>query len=53
MEGVNESEDGEPIDAIFGYKSIADRLVTSPEIMGTTNSLLKTLSKQVAKLYRS
>lgn len=52
MEGVNESEDGEAIDAIFGYRSISDRLVNSSEIMGTTISLLKTLTKQVVKKYR-
>lgn len=52
MEGVNETEDGQPIDAIFGYKSIADRLTNSPEIMGTTNALLKTLSLKVVEKYR-
>lgn len=51
MEGINETEDGTPLDAIFGYSSIANRVVLSPEIMGTTNTLLKVLSKHVAKTY--
>ena len=52
MTGINETESGEPIDAIFGYQSISDRIVLSPEIIGTTNTLLKVLSKKVAKIYR-
>lgn len=51
MGGVNETESGEPIDAIFGYQSIIARIVTSPEVMGTTNTLLRVLSKHVAKVY--
>ena len=52
MAGVNETESGEPIDAIFGYQSISDRIVLSPEIMGTTNTLLKVISKRVVDVYR-
>lgn len=52
MSGVNETEAGEPIDAIFGYRSIYNRIVLSPEIIGTTNTLLRVLSKHVAKVYR-
>lgn len=52
MGGVNETETGTPVDAIFGYQSISDRIVLSPEIMGTTNTLLRVISKRVAKAYR-
>ncbi len=51
MEGVNETESGEPIDALFSYQSIANRVVLSPEVMGTTNTLLSVLSKHVADIY--
>lgn len=52
MSGVNRTESGEDIDAIFGYMSISDRIVLSPEIMGTTITLLKVFSKRVADVYR-
>lgn len=52
MAGVNRTESGEDIDAIFGYQSISDRIVMSPEIIGTTNTLLKVMSKRVADVYR-
>lgn len=52
MSGTNQTEDGTDLGAIFGYKSITDRVTNSPEIMGTTNTLLKVLSKKVANIYR-
>lgn len=52
MSGVNETDSGETIDAIFGYQSISDRIVLSPERIGTTNTLLKIISKRVADVYR-
>lgn len=52
MGGTNETESGVPVDAIFGYQSISDRIVLSPEIMGTTNTLLRVISQRVAKVYR-
>lgn len=52
MSGINRTESGEDIGAIFGYQSISDRIVLSPEIMGTTNTLLKIISKRVADAYR-
>lgn len=51
LAGVNETESGQPIDAIFGYQSISDRIVLSPEIMGTTNTLLKVISQRVVAVY--
>ncbi len=51
MTGTNETESGEPIDVIFGRQSIANRIVLSPDIMGTTNRVLEVLSKKVADEY--
>lgn len=51
MSGRNETESGEKVDALFSYSSVADRIVMSPEIMGTTNTLLKLISKQTAETY--
>ena len=53
MDGTNKTEDGEDIDAIFSYLSISNRIVLSAEIIGTTNSLLKTMSKMVVDDYFS
>jgi len=52
MSGVNQSESGEDIDAIFAYSSIANRIVLSPEIIGTTNTLLRVISREALKRYR-
>lgn len=51
MSGVNETQSGVPVDAVFGYMSISNRIVTSPEVIGTTNTLLMVLSKRVAATY--
>lgn len=51
MTGVNETETGEPIDVIFGRQSIANRIVLSPDLVGTTNKVLELASKDVADLY--
>lgn len=51
LTGVNETESGTPIDAWFGYASVSGRVVLSPEIMGTTNTLLKRMSEIVANTY--
>lgn len=50
--GRHETESGTPIDAIFGYTSINARIVDSPLIMGTTNTLLKVLSQQMYAAYK-
>ena len=52
MSGVNETKSGKPIDAIFGYQSISNRIVQSAELIGTTNTLLKLISKEVVDIYR-
>lgn len=52
MSGVNETEGGEEVDAVFGYQSISNRVILSPEIMGTTNTLLRVISNKVAEVYK-
>jgi hypothetical protein len=47
------TESGLPIDAIFSAKSIDDRIVLSPIVIGTTTTLLDVIGKKMAKLYRS
>jgi len=51
MSGINRTASGEDIDAIFGYTSINDRIILSPEVIGTTNTLLKVMSKRVVDVY--
>jgi len=45
------SEDGSPIDAVFGQKSVLARIVLSPVLMGTTNTLLKLIGKKAVEIY--
>lgn len=52
MTGVNETASGTPLDAIFSYQSVSNRIVRSPEIMGVTNVLLKLISKRVVNAYK-
>jgi hypothetical protein len=47
------SEDGEEIDGGFGAQSIDGRIVNSPSIIGSTNTLLKILTKKMIQAYRS
>lgn len=53
MTGVNETEDGVAIDAIFGYQAIVNRIVLSAELIGTTSSLLDHVGQLAVKAYRS
>lgn len=46
------TESGEKIDAVFGYRSIAARIVTSSVLMGTTATLLKVISKKAVDIYK-
>ncbi len=50
---MNETKSGKPIDAIFGYQSISNRIVTSAEVIGTTNTLLREITKEVIGIYRN
>lgn len=47
------TESGVEIDAIFGAKSVADRIVTSPDLIGTTTTLLLKAGERVIKAYQS
>ncbi len=45
------TKDGEEIEAVFGFRSVAARIVSSASIMGTTNTLLKVVAKKAVELY--
>lgn len=51
MTGVNRTESGTDLDACFSYAGISARIVLSPEIIGTTNVLLRLFSKRLADEY--
>lgn len=51
LDGIHETESGIELDAIFGYKSVQDRIVLSPMIIGTTNTLLRVIGENAAELY--
>lgn len=53
MEYDMTTESGEKIDATFGYRSIAARIVSSPILIGTTTTILKLLAKKANDVYRS
>ena len=46
-----ETENGTKIDAVFGAKSVDDRIVNSPYVIGTTNVLLRLMSREACKAY--
>lgn len=46
------TESGKVIDAVFGSKSVGDRIVNSVDMIGTTNTLLDVIGKKVVKAYR-
>lgn len=52
FQGRHETESGLPYDAFFSNSSMFNRIVESPYIWGTTNSLLLTGSKNAAAIYR-
>lgn len=52
LENEWKTESGLPIDAVFGAKSIADRIVSSPYLIGTTTTLLDVIGKKAVALYR-
>lgn len=52
MEYEMKTESGKVIDAVFGQKSIDDRIVNSATIIGTTNSLLDVIGKKAVEIYR-
>jgi hypothetical protein len=52
MEHPLRSEDGQEIDAVFGYRSLEARIVESPMIIGQVATLLKLVGKNAAAIYR-
>lgn len=46
------TENGDEIDARFGSKSIANRNVESPYIVGTTTTLLKLFAKEAISIFK-
>lgn len=46
------TESGTQIDAIFGAKSVDDRIVTSPFTIGTATTLLNVIANKMVKAYR-
>ena len=52
MTDINETESGQPIDAVYGYQGVANRIVLSAELMGTTNTLLVEIGKRAVDIYR-
>jgi hypothetical protein len=45
------TEDGEVVDAVFGSRSIANRIVLSSDIIGTTTTLLKTIASRAVEMF--
>lgn len=46
------TESGTKVDAVFGATSVAARIVSSPDIIGTTTTLLKVIGRKAVELYR-
>lgn len=42
---------GDKVDAVFSYRGILGRIVNSPILIGTTNRIVRHVSKQVADVY--
>ncbi len=53
MEAPVLTESNVEIDAIFGQKSVADRIVNSFDIVGTTTTLLDVIAQEMVRVYRS
>lgn len=52
MQGINQTESGIKVQAIFGNTSIEDRMVYSPKEIGMTNRLLRVLGKHISDVYK-
>lgn len=53
LKGVNETQSGVPIRAIFGGKSIIDRIVLSPLLSGFSNTTLRVIGERAAQMWIS
>lgn len=52
VETPMKTESGIPIDMIFGYKSVADRIVRNVEVQGTTTVCLELAQQRMLAAYR-
>ena len=52
MEKPVSTESGKTVDVIFGYKSVADRIVSNVDVIGTTTVLLEEAQRRFLKAYR-
>lgn len=52
MEGENTTEDGQPIDGVFGYRSVSARITPCVESNGVTNSTMLEAGKRFVAIYR-
>lgn len=52
MDDTCTTEDGTKIGGIFGYKPIADRIVNSPDTVGTTATLLLVIAEKAYEIYK-
>lgn len=53
FEGNVRTESNRKIGAIFGAKSVDDRIVLSPYVIGTTNTLLDVIGQKAVEAYES
>ena len=53
METPMYTEDNEKIDAVFGSKSIAARIVLSSDIIGTTTTILKKIAAKAVEMFET
>lgn len=53
MERELKTETGTVVDCVFGYKSVYDRIVNSPVIIGTTTTLLDVIARRAILAYKS
>lgn len=51
MEGDVTTESGRKIDVMFSYRSVINRIVLSPIAMGTTCTLIKSMSPRITEAY--
>jgi hypothetical protein len=53
FEGDVKTESGTTIDAVFSAASVDNRIVLSPYLIGTTNTLLGVIARKVVEAYKS
>jgi hypothetical protein len=51
LSGINETESGRPVRAIFGAKSIMDRIVESALLIGMSISVQQGIGEIAAKMW--